>query len=116
MFRFPYCRPSHCQINVFVGLVEIGDDWGCFKIHGFVYQIEKVDQFISDPRRKLIVYTLPSIWYYPFFKNDFFFAIRARPAAPLQAQSDGPNMMGRQAPANSHAGPPPRPQQSWEVQ
>ena len=42
----------------------------CPRIHGFVYKIENVDSFSSDPVQKLIVYTLPSIWYYPFFQND----------------------------------------------
>ena len=42
----------------------------CPIIHGFVYHIENVGQTISDPGQKLIVYTLPSIWQYPFFQND----------------------------------------------
>ena len=41
----------------------------CPIIHGFVYHIENVGQTISDPGQKLIVYTLPSIWQYPFFQN-----------------------------------------------
>ena len=42
----------------------------CPIIHEFVYHIENVGQTISDPGQKLIVYTLPSIWQYPFFQND----------------------------------------------
>ena len=42
----------------------------CPRIHGFVYQIENVDKFIFGPLYKLIVYTLPSIWYYPLSQND----------------------------------------------
>ena len=42
----------------------------CPIIHGFVYHIENVGQTISDPGQKLIVYTLPSIWQFPFSQND----------------------------------------------
>ena len=33
-------------------------------------KLQNVGQTISDPGQKLIVYTLPSIWQYPFFQND----------------------------------------------
>ncbi len=42
----------------------------CPRIYRFILKTENVGQTISDPRQKLIVYTLPSIWYYPFFQND----------------------------------------------
>ena len=42
----------------------------CPRICRCVYHIENVGQTISDPGQKLIVYSLPSIWQYPFFQND----------------------------------------------
>ena len=42
----------------------------CPIICRFILKSENVGQTISDPGRKLIVYTLPSIWQYPFFQND----------------------------------------------
>ena len=49
-----------------------GDAWACPRIYRFILKSENVGQTtsISDPGRKLIVYTLPSIWQYPFFQND----------------------------------------------
>ena len=42
----------------------------CPRIYRFILKTENVGQTISDPGQKLIVYTLPSIWQYPFFQND----------------------------------------------
>ena len=47
-----------------------GDAWACPRIYRFILKSESVGQTISDPGQKLIVYTLPSIWQYPFFQND----------------------------------------------
>ena len=47
-----------------------GDAWACPRIYRFILKSENVGQTISDPGQKLIVYTLPSIWQYPFFQND----------------------------------------------
>ena len=46
-----------------------GDAWACPRIYRFILKSENVGQTISDPGQKLIVYTLPSIWQYPFFQN-----------------------------------------------
>ena len=47
-----------------------GDVWACPRIYRFILKTENVGQTISDPGRKLIVYTLPAIWQYPFFINN----------------------------------------------
>ena len=47
-----------------------GDVWACPRIYRFILKTENVGRTISDPGQKLIVYTLPSIWQYPFFQND----------------------------------------------
>ena len=47
-----------------------GDVWACPIIYWIVLRSENVGQTISDPGHKLIVYTLPSIWQYPFFQKD----------------------------------------------
>ena len=46
-----------------------GDAWACPRIYRFILKSENVGQTISDPLYKLIVYTLPSIWQYPFSQN-----------------------------------------------
>ena len=47
-----------------------GDAWACPRIYRFIFKSENVGQTISDPGQKVIVYTLRSIWQYPFFQND----------------------------------------------
>ena len=39
-----------------------GDAWAYPRIYRFILESGNVGQTISDPGRKLIVYTLPSIW------------------------------------------------------
>ena len=51
-------------------VVGPGDAWACPRIYRFILKSENVGQTISDPGQKLIVYTLPSIWQYPLFRND----------------------------------------------
>ncbi len=55
------------QINVFLGPVTRGH---VREFTELFIKSENVGQTISDPGQKLIVYTLPSIWQYPFFQND----------------------------------------------
>ena len=50
----------------------------CSRIHGFVYQIENDKYSIYDPWYYLIVYTLRSIWHYPFFINDIQIFVNIR--------------------------------------
>ena len=54
----------------------------CPRIYRFVYQIEN-DKTIYELLYKLIVYTLPSIWHYPFFhkcnKNTGMYKKQAQP-------------------------------------
>ena len=47
-----------------------GDVWAFPRIYRFILTTENDGQTISDPGQKLVVYTLPSIWQYPFFQND----------------------------------------------
>ena len=47
-----------------------GDVWACPRVYRFILETENVGETIFDPGQKLIVYTLPSIWQYPFFQND----------------------------------------------
>ena len=61
IFHIP--DPSKCVFRP-------GDAWACPIIYRFVLKTGNVGQTISDPGQKLIVYTLPSIWQYPFFQND----------------------------------------------
>ena len=46
-----------------------GDAWARPRICRVISETEHVGQTICDPGQKLIVYTLPSIWQYPFFQN-----------------------------------------------
>ena len=64
---FSYSRPLFCQIDVFLGLVACGH---VQEFNDIFLETENVGQTISDPGQKLIVYTLPSMWQYPFFQND----------------------------------------------
>ena len=48
-----------------------GDVWACPRFSRILLETENGGQTISDPGQKLIVYTLPSIWQYPFFQNAF---------------------------------------------
>ena len=64
---FPYFRPSYCQINVFLGLVEIGH---VSRFTDLFTKLKNVDYFCkADSGRKLIIYTLRSIWYYVYIRN-----------------------------------------------
>ena len=47
----------------------------CSRFYRSVSKHDDVTSFISDPSRKLIVYTLPSIWLYPFFQNDITISV-----------------------------------------
>ena len=61
-----------------------GDAWACPRIYRFISKPENVGQTISDPRQKLIVYTLPSIWQYPFFQNDIKIPVFCQNRHPQQ--------------------------------
>ena len=59
----------------------------CPRIQGFVYQIENDKYSIYELLYKLIVYTLRSIWYYPFFQNDIHISVNIRNSQNPQFQN-----------------------------
>ena len=77
-----------------------GDVWACSRIYRFILKSENVGQTISDPGQKLIVYTLPSIWQYPFFQNDIKIPVFCQNRHPQQigfwprVKGPGPGRLG----------------------
>ena len=61
IFHIP--QPNKCVLGP-------GDAWACPRICRYILKSENIGQTISDPGQKLIVYTLPSVWQYPFFQID----------------------------------------------
>ena len=61
-----------------------GDAWACPRVYRFIFKSENVGQTLSDPGQKLIVYTLPSIWQYPFFQNDIKIPVFCQNRHPQQ--------------------------------
>ena len=63
------------QIFIFQTQISVcfgpGDAWACPTIYRIIFKSENVEQTISDPGQKLIVYTLPWIWQYPLFQNGY---------------------------------------------